>query len=173
MEPPLTEPVSTAFSAVQVPHLHRRPAGPGRCPLHVLPLFHLPTDWQVPCADHSAVPPAHRGVPALCHRRTCPAQGEPGLPGGAPPRSLPCRSWFSHAVPSHPQVFLSIKGIYYQAEVLGQPIVWIMPYAFSHDVSVPTGSGSCRVIAPSLAHRLGPGRRGELLSCSIQHMLGS
>ncbi|XP_051021158.1 pescadillo homolog [Acomys russatus] len=31
------------------------------------------------------------------------------------------------------KVFLSIKGIYYQAEVLGQPIVWIVPYAFSHD----------------------------------------
>lgn len=31
------------------------------------------------------------------------------------------------------KVFLSIKGIYYQAEVLGQPIVWIAPYAFSHD----------------------------------------
>ncbi|PNJ49162.1 PES1 isoform 7 [Pongo abelii] len=31
------------------------------------------------------------------------------------------------------KVFLSIKGVYYQAEVLGQPIVWITPYAFSHD----------------------------------------
>ncbi|KAF6082453.1 pescadillo ribosomal biogenesis factor 1 [Phyllostomus discolor] len=31
------------------------------------------------------------------------------------------------------KVFLSIKGIYYQADVLGQPIVWITPYAFSHD----------------------------------------
>ncbi|XP_006147988.1 pescadillo homolog isoform X1 [Tupaia chinensis] len=31
------------------------------------------------------------------------------------------------------KVFLSIKGIYYQVEVLGQPIVWITPYTFSHD----------------------------------------
>ncbi|XP_001380443.2 pescadillo homolog isoform X1 [Monodelphis domestica] len=31
------------------------------------------------------------------------------------------------------KVFLSIKGIYYEAEVLGQPIVWITPYAFSHN----------------------------------------
>ncbi|ELW65809.1 Pescadillo like protein [Tupaia chinensis] len=31
------------------------------------------------------------------------------------------------------KVFLSIKGIYYQVEVLGQPMVWITPYAFSHD----------------------------------------
>ncbi|KAL4843560.1 hypothetical protein H8958_016211 [Nasalis larvatus] len=31
------------------------------------------------------------------------------------------------------KVFVSIKGIYYQAEVLVQPIVWINPYAFSHD----------------------------------------
>lgn len=56
-----------------------------------------------------------------------------------------CPLGFHHAVSSTPQVFLSIKGIYYQAEVLGQPIVWITPYTFSHDVSVPMG----RAIAPS------------------------
>uniref|UniRef100_A0ABM5F2B6 Pescadillo homolog n=1 Tax=Pogona vitticeps TaxID=103695 RepID=A0ABM5F2B6_9SAUR len=31
------------------------------------------------------------------------------------------------------KVFLSIKGIYYQAEVMGQPVTWITPYAFSHN----------------------------------------
>ncbi|XP_053135658.1 pescadillo homolog isoform X2 [Hemicordylus capensis] len=31
------------------------------------------------------------------------------------------------------KVFLSIKGIYYQAEVMGQLITWITPYAFSHN----------------------------------------
>ncbi|KAL8180543.1 UNVERIFIED_CONTAM: mRNA-binding ribosome synthesis protein [Gekko kuhli] len=31
------------------------------------------------------------------------------------------------------KVFLSIKGIYYQAEVMGQLVTWITPYAFSHN----------------------------------------
>uniref|UniRef100_A0A0B8RXV5 Pescadillo homolog n=1 Tax=Philothamnus irregularis TaxID=1899461 RepID=A0A0B8RXV5_9SAUR len=31
------------------------------------------------------------------------------------------------------KVFLSIKGVYYQAEVLGQLVTWITPYAFSHN----------------------------------------
>ncbi|NP_001080557.1 pescadillo homolog [Xenopus laevis] len=31
------------------------------------------------------------------------------------------------------KVFLSIKGIYYQADILGQTLTWITPYAFSHD----------------------------------------
>ncbi|XP_061674266.1 pescadillo [Syngnathoides biaculeatus] len=31
------------------------------------------------------------------------------------------------------KVFISIKGIYYQAEVMGQLITWVVPYQFSHD----------------------------------------
>nr|XP_056715291.1 pescadillo homolog [Euleptes europaea] len=31
------------------------------------------------------------------------------------------------------KVFLSIKGIYYQAEVMGQLVTWITPYAFAHN----------------------------------------
>ncbi|KAG8895047.1 mRNA-binding ribosome synthesis protein nop7, partial [Tulasnella sp. 403] len=32
------------------------------------------------------------------------------------------------------KVFLSIKGIYYQADVLGQPVTWIVPYQFTQDI---------------------------------------
>eukprot|EP00045_Choanoeca_perplexa_P007859 m.72326 g.72326 ORF g.72326 m.72326 type:complete len:609 (-) comp14251_c0_seq2:128-1954(-) len=32
------------------------------------------------------------------------------------------------------KVFLSIKGIYYQADILGQTVTWIAPYKFSTDV---------------------------------------
>ncbi|XP_075441260.1 pescadillo homolog [Ascaphus truei] len=31
------------------------------------------------------------------------------------------------------KVFLSIKGIYYQADILGQTVTWVTPYTFSHN----------------------------------------
>ncbi|XP_070821365.1 pescadillo [Chaetodon trifascialis] len=43
--------------------------------------------------------------------------------------------WMNFVIASRAlrKVFLSIKGIYYQAEVMGQLITWLVPYQFSHD----------------------------------------
>ncbi|TRY93596.1 hypothetical protein DNTS_005193, partial [Danionella cerebrum] len=43
--------------------------------------------------------------------------------------------WMNYIISSRSlrKVFLSIKGIYYQAEVLGQTVTWITPYQFAHD----------------------------------------
>ena len=158
--------LSTAPPAVQVPHVRRCAAGPGRCPVHVLPLLHLPADRQVPRAHHPAVPSTGRGVHALRHRRPCSAKGEPGRRAGPCPTTT---ARGPHTVPAPPQVFLSIKGIYYQAEVLGQPIVWITPYTLSHYVSVSLGR-VCGAVAPSPVPR-GSGRGGD--RPVLQNQLGS
>ncbi|XP_019722732.1 pescadillo [Hippocampus comes] len=43
--------------------------------------------------------------------------------------------WMNFAITSRAlrKVFISIKGIYYQVEVMGQLITWLVPYQFSHD----------------------------------------
>lgn len=41
------------------------------------------------------------------------------------------------------KVFLSIKGIYYQAEVMDQTVTWLVPYQFTQNV----GSFSARDLA--------------------------
>ncbi|KAK7934087.1 hypothetical protein WMY93_004983 [Mugilogobius chulae] len=43
--------------------------------------------------------------------------------------------WMNYVIASRclKKTFLSIKGIYYQAEVMGQLITWLVPYQFSHD----------------------------------------
>ena len=35
------------------------------------------------------------------------------------------------------KVFVSIKGIYYEAEVCNQPVVWVVPHAFTQTVRYP------------------------------------
>ena len=46
--------------------------------------------------------------------------------------------WQLYILHSHPlrKVFLSIKGVYYQAEVMGQNVTWLVPYQFTQNVSV-------------------------------------
>ncbi|KAM3611064.1 uncharacterized protein V6R79_012969 [Siganus canaliculatus] len=43
--------------------------------------------------------------------------------------------WMNFVIASRAlrKVFISIKGIYYQAEVMGEFITWVVPYQFSHD----------------------------------------
>ncbi|XP_034026116.1 pescadillo isoform X2 [Thalassophryne amazonica] len=43
--------------------------------------------------------------------------------------------WMNYVIMSRAlrKVFISIKGIYYQAEVMGQLITWLVPFQFSHD----------------------------------------
>ena len=47
--------------------------------------------------------------------------------------------WQLYILHSHSlrKVFLSIKGVYYQAEVMGQNVTWLVPYQFTQKVSVP------------------------------------
>lgn len=52
------------------------------------------------------------------------------------------------------KVFLSIKGVYYQAEIMDQTVTWLVPYLFTQNVSscyftlseiiLMTSQGSCR-----------------------------
>lgn len=41
------------------------------------------------------------------------------------------------------KVFLSIKGIYFQAEVQGQTVTWLVPYMFTQNVSSSRLEGVC------------------------------
>jgi pescadillo len=53
------------------------------------------------------------------------------------------------------KVFLSIKGVYYQAEVMDQPVTWLVPYQFTQNVSLsnilihPTGNLGYRYLRMS------------------------
>jgi len=49
--------------------------------------------------------------------------------------------WQLYTLRSHSlrKVFLSIKGVYYQAEVMGQNVTWLVPYQFTQNVSNSSG----------------------------------
>jgi pescadillo protein len=45
------------------------------------------------------------------------------------------------------KVFFSIKGIYYQAEIKGQTITWLVPYQFAQAVRFCPGYHFLRISA--------------------------
>lgn len=47
--------------------------------------------------------------------------------------------WQLYVMHSHSlrKAFLSIKGVYYQAEVMDQTITWLIPYQFAQSVRMP------------------------------------
>ena len=49
-----------------------------------------------------------------------------------------CNEWQHYVIRSHSlqKSFLSIKGIYYQAEIQGQDVLWLVPYKFAQNVPV-------------------------------------
>jgi pescadillo protein len=53
--------------------------------------------------------------------------------------------FMNYIVASHSlrKSFLSIKGIYYQAEIKGQTVTWLVPYQFSQDVSAHFSFRAC------------------------------
>ncbi|CDQ85954.1 unnamed protein product [Oncorhynchus mykiss] len=82
--------------------------------LSLLPLLHLCPHEKVLRPDHHAMPTSHRGVDELRSHISL------------SPEELVLNENLHVA-------FISIKGIYYQAEVLGQLITWLVPYQFAHD----------------------------------------
>ena len=122
----------------QVPQLHRRPPWYWRLPLHVLPLLHLRPNRKMPRADNPAVSTPHCGVDELCGCSSCSQKGDNAYDfGGVVIWTEFIDLWLAMhlTLSSSWQVFISIKGIYYQAEVMGQLTTWLVPYQFSHDVS--------------------------------------
>lgn len=138
----------------------------GKCHVHTIQL-----------CRRLAVEFMHYVIAARALRKVSRAASRPARHPGAshvpPARPIPPPPGALTRPPAPPQVFLSIKGIYYQAEVLGQPIVWITPYTFSHDVSASPGEGLCRAVAPSPVprRRRGGGQGGDRRV--LQNQLGS
>ena len=70
----------------------------------------------------------------LCLFATLPAEKAHAIPAEAAHESRRLSLEFmAHVVRSRAlrKVFVSVKGIYYQAEVQGQPVTWLMPHALA------------------------------------------
>lgn len=127
----------------QVSHLHRCSTWYRWCPLHVLPLLYLCPDRKMSCSDHPALQTPHCGVDELYYYISCAQKGASKKQSNPflwdMSRDVIILFIFDlhhlHFVLFLQKVFISIKGIYYQAEVMGQLITWLVPYQFAHDVS--------------------------------------
>ena len=49
------------------------------------------------------------------------------------------------------RTFVSVKGFYFQADVVGQPVTWLVPHALSQ-VSTQSGCPSCRAPVQMLSN---------------------
>ena len=70
----------------------------------------------------------------LCLFATLPAEKAHAIPAEAAHESRRLSLEFmAHVVRSRAlrKVFVSVKGVYYQAEVQGQPVTWLMPHALA------------------------------------------
>ena len=66
---------------------------------------------------------------------TLPAKGRvsPEITATARKYAREWQLWCAHAQVLR-KVFLSVKGIYYQAEIMGQKVTWLVPYAFTQEI---------------------------------------
>jgi pescadillo len=40
-------------------------------------------------------------------------------------------------------VFVSVKGVYFQAEVMGEPVTWLVPHPFTQSMPREVSSEAC------------------------------
>lgn len=56
--------------------------------------------------------------------------------------------WQAYVVKTHSlrKVFIAVKGFYYQAEVMGQTITWLVPHQLSQVAAIVPRAASSRVL---------------------------
>ena len=73
------------------------------------------------------------------------------------------REWDMYVIKSKSlrKTFISIKGIYYQAEVMGEKITWLVPHKFSQELRLLPSLRLTGSAVPA-DHFLGEGRDGRV-----------